>query len=163
MRHDTDESNDNGSRHRLATAGRRSEAGPDDVLDAMVGCPQPKISGTSGLSVLLADLSARGIELQARGDRLRFQPRSRATPDLGERLHRYKAELLAILQGGDGPAAEAESIVRRVRADGDDDLAEAWHERLSICTADGGLTLAEAATIALAQLQAMLALKRSIR
>jgi hypothetical protein len=118
------------------------------------------------LGVLLADLAARDIELQAHGDRLRFRPRSAVTPDLAERLTRHKAQLLAILQGANGPAAAAEAIMRRVRAGGDGDLAEAlaeaWGERLSIGTADGGLTLAEAAAVALEQLQAMLAFQRSM-
>src|SRR4051794_33166990 len=105
------------------------------------------------LGTLLADLSARGIRLHARGDRLRFQPRSSATSDLTARLAAHKAALLAILQGGSEAAAEAEAIIRRVRAGGDDDLAEAlaeaWEERLAICTADGGLTLDQAEVIAL--------------
>jgi hypothetical protein len=119
----------------------------------------------SPVGVLLADLAARDIELQARGGRLRFRPQSAVTPDLAERLKVFKPQLLAILQGTDGPAAEAEAIIRHVRAGGDDDLAaalaEAWQERLAICTADGGLTLAEAEVVALEQMQAMLALQRS--
>jgi len=35
---------------------------------------------------LLTDLAKRGIELVARGDRLRYRPRSALTPDLAERL-----------------------------------------------------------------------------
>jgi hypothetical protein len=113
------------------------------------------------LGVLLADLSARGIELRADGDRLRFRPRAAVTPDLAARLKAHKARLLAVLQGAAGPAAEAESIIQQVWAGGNTDLAEAlaeaWHERVSICTADGGLTLAEAAAVAQVQLQSMLA------
>jgi hypothetical protein len=111
------------------------------------------------LGVLLADLSARGIALRADGDRLRFRPRS-AAPELVERLRTHKAELLGLLQGADGPAAEADAIIRHVRAAGDNDLAdrlaEAWEERLSICTTDGGLTLAAAELVALEQLRHML-------
>jgi hypothetical protein len=119
------------------------------------------------LGVLLADLAARDIELQAHGDRLRFRPRSRVTPDLAERLKMYKAQLLAILQSAGGFAAAAEAIVHRVRVGGDDDLAEAlveaWQERLSICTADGGLTLAEAEAVALEQLHGILDFRTSSR
>jgi hypothetical protein len=112
------------------------------------------------VEALLIDLVARGIELQANGDRLRFRPRKAVTPDLVERLKRHKAQLLAILQAVANPAAEAEAIMRHVRACGDDDLAEAmaeaWEERLAICTVDGGLTLAEAEAVALEQLRNIL-------
>jgi hypothetical protein len=112
------------------------------------------------LGALLADLSAQGVRLQARGDRLRFRPRSAVTPDLAGRLRAHKDALLAILQGGSEAAVQAQAIIRRVRASGEDDLAEAmaeaWEERLAICTADGGLTLAQAEVIALYQLKAML-------
>ena len=47
---------------------------------------------------LLADLSGRGIELAAYGNRLRYRPRSALTPKLAERLRTHKAELLAILR-----------------------------------------------------------------
>jgi hypothetical protein len=108
------------------------------------------------LSVLLADLSARGIVLQAHDDRLQFRPCSAITPDLSERLKRHKAQLLAILPGAGGRAAEAEGIIRYVREGEDHELAEfmveVWQERLSICTTDGGLTLAEAEVVALEQL-----------
>jgi TubC N-terminal docking domain len=119
----------------------------------------------SPLNALLADLSERGIELQAHGDRLRFRPQSAATPALVERLKLFKAPLLAILQGAVAPAAEADMMIRQARADGDADLAgalaEAWEERLSICTTDGGLTLAEAEVVALGQLQTILDSSRS--
>jgi hypothetical protein len=63
---------------------------------------RPNVSDKSAKSlspaeVLLAELSARGIELQARGDRLRFGPREAATPDLVQQLKIHKAELLALL------------------------------------------------------------------
>jgi hypothetical protein len=47
---------------------------------------------------LLADVAQRGITLEARGDRLRYHPRSALTPDLAERLKAHKAELLALLR-----------------------------------------------------------------
>jgi hypothetical protein len=109
----------------------------------------------------LADLSARGIELKAHDGRLRFRPQSAMTQDLAQRLKALKPQLLAILQSATGRAAEAKAIIQHVRANGDDDraqaLTEAWQERLSICTADGALTLAEAEAVTLEQLKAMLA------
>jgi hypothetical protein len=112
------------------------------------------------VGVLLVDLATRGVELRAEGSRLRFRPRSAVTPDLAGRLKTHKAQMLAILQGAEGPAAEAEAFIQHVRSGGDNDLAEAlaeaWQERLSIGTADGGLTLAEAAAVALEQLRSML-------
>jgi hypothetical protein len=112
------------------------------------------------VNALLADLAGLGIELQAHGAGLQFRPESAAAPALVERLRLFKAPLLALLRGADGPAAEADRMIRQARADGDGDraevLAEAWEERLSICTADGGLTLAEAEVVALQQLRAML-------
>ena len=49
---------------------------------------------------VLADVTRRGIELVARGDRLRYRPRSAVTPGLLERLRTHKAELLTILGRG---------------------------------------------------------------
>lgn len=66
---------------------------------------------------LLADLDRLGIRLDADGDRLRYHPRSAATPDLLDRLRTHKAALLAILRRtpDDGPvlpvaAAEAAAL-----------------------------------------------------
>jgi hypothetical protein len=54
-------------------------------------------------------------------------------------------------------------MIQQVHNLGDDDLAqamaEAWQERLAICTADD-IPLAEAERTAVKQLQAMLTLKR---
>ena len=50
-------------------------------------------------AVLIADLTALGIELQANGDRLRYAPRSAVTPDLVKRMTAHKGELLATLAG----------------------------------------------------------------
>lgn len=55
---------------------------------------------------LVAVLTARGIELQAEGGRLRFRPREAMTPDLAERVKRHKPELLAMLAGGPEPVAD---------------------------------------------------------
>ncbi len=49
-------------------------------------------------SDLLLDLKRRGIRLEARGDRLRYSPRSALTPDLLDRLKAHKQELLTVLR-----------------------------------------------------------------
>jgi DNA polymerase-1 len=59
---------------------------------------------------LLADVEARGIELQADGERLRFRPLEAMTPHLAERLKARKAEVLASLQPLTMPAV-ARSVV----------------------------------------------------
>ncbi|HQA44934.1 MAG TPA: hypothetical protein PLM77_11130 [Phycisphaerae bacterium] len=53
----------------------------------------------SPAAVLMGELAARGIELQAEGGKLRFRPRAAMTPDLAERVKRHKPELLAMLTG----------------------------------------------------------------
>lgn len=50
---------------------------------------------------LLADLTRRGVRLEARGDRIRYSPRSAVTPGLAEHMKAHKPELLAILRGQD--------------------------------------------------------------
>jgi hypothetical protein len=47
---------------------------------------------------LMMDLAQLGIQLEARGDRLRYRPQSLVTPDLADRMKAHKGELLAILQ-----------------------------------------------------------------
>ena len=59
----------------------------------------------SPAATLLADLEARGIEIQPDGDRLRFRPKAAMTADLAERVKACKTELLAML--GDTPSPEA--------------------------------------------------------
>lgn len=49
---------------------------------------------------LLTDLQALGVVLAADGDRLRFHPRGKVTPDLLAQLRDCKAELLSMLQPG---------------------------------------------------------------
>lgn len=51
-------------------------------------------------AALLADLRARGVELVAIGDRLRFRPASAVSRDTREALRVHKAELLALLTAG---------------------------------------------------------------
>jgi hypothetical protein len=47
---------------------------------------------------LMAEINSLGIRLEAKGDRLRFSPRSAVTPDLAERMKAHKAELLVVLR-----------------------------------------------------------------
>jgi len=47
---------------------------------------------------VLAELTRRGIRLEARGDRLAFFPRSEVSPALQQRLRQNKSELLALLR-----------------------------------------------------------------
>ena len=55
---------------------------------------------------LIADLDRLEIQLEARGDRLRYSPRSAVTPELAQRMKDHKCELLTILQ----PASDASSV-----------------------------------------------------
>ena len=98
-------------------------------------------SGTA----ILADLKLLGIDVQPRGDVIRYRPRQAMTPALLVRLQTHKAELLAML------------MIQQL-LDLAELMAEAWQERLAICTADD-IPLAEAEQTAMKQLQAMLALK----
>jgi DNA polymerase-1 len=60
---------------------------------------------SGAVQALLADLAAQGIEFKAEGDRLRFHPRKRVTPDQVQQLKIHKAELLALLEDREkGPA-----------------------------------------------------------
>jgi hypothetical protein len=103
-------------------------------------------------TAILADLRVLGIHMQPHGDVIRYRPRQAMTPALLQRLQTHKAELLAML------------MIQQVHDLGDDDLAqamaEAWQERLAICTADDDIPLAEAERTAMKQLRAMLTLKR---
>lgn len=84
---------------------------------------------------LLDDLRQLGIRLESDGDKLRFFPRSKATPELVEQMKSHKAELLAILDDGPGETeinifdagAVWQAIIDRVETDPDfpPDLIEA--------------------------------------
>lgn len=50
---------------------------------------------------LLVDLTRLGIRLEARGDRLRYHPRSAVTPDVADQMKTHKGELLAMLRSVD--------------------------------------------------------------
>lgn len=46
----------------------------------------------------MTELAYRGIRIEARGDRLRYSPRSAVTPDLVDQMRACKNELLTILR-----------------------------------------------------------------
>ena len=46
---------------------------------------------------LLTELARREITLVSDGDRLRFHPRAKMTPELVERLREHKAEVVAVI------------------------------------------------------------------
>ena len=90
---------------------------------------------------LLAELKARGISVREMSGSLRLRPHARIPSDLLERLRSHKAALL-----------QAVRLDRLLRLD--DDLLDAWAERVAICTVDGGLSDAAAEAIAWAQIDA---------
>lgn len=55
-----------------------------------------------GAPEVLAELTRRGVEVVAVGDRLRFRPPSAITPDLRAALVEHKADLLRLLSPDDG-------------------------------------------------------------
>lgn len=61
-------------------------------------------------AALLAELTAQGIELQARGDRLCFRPRKAMTPQLVARVKAHKPELLALITNTKTPAGDSASV-----------------------------------------------------
>jgi hypothetical protein len=54
-------------------------------------------------TLLLAELSRRGIKLEARGEQLRFFPKAAVGATLRGALRKHKGELLALLAGGPVP------------------------------------------------------------
>src|SRR5262245_34010262 len=62
------------------------------------------MGGTMTARQLLADLHVRGIELRARGDRLRWRPVQALSDADRQALAAHKAELLTLLAGVQTPA-----------------------------------------------------------
>jgi hypothetical protein len=62
---------------------------------------------------LLADLLARGIEIQTDGTRLRWRPAFMVTQPLAERILGQRAELIALLQSDPGRAFRPCSLCGR--------------------------------------------------
>lgn len=65
---------------------------------------------------LMTDLARLNIRLEARGDRLRYSPKSAVTPELARRIKKNKEDLLAILRS-DTSASSADL----------GDATEIWH------------------------------------
>lgn len=102
---------------------------------------------------VLNELRARGVELRAQGNRLRFRPVDRVTPDLLARLREHKAELLAILDGPGRWARRAAALLSTVANPGiRADLRELFEHRAAVCEFDGGLSRTEAERIAFEEL-----------
>jgi hypothetical protein len=64
------------------------------------------------VALLLAELKCHGIVITAHGEKLRYRPRDRLTPELASRLKALKSDLLPLLGAADGqvdrvPASEA--------------------------------------------------------
>lgn len=86
---------------------------------------------------LLAELAARGIEVEVRGDKIRLHPASLLTSELRDGLRRHKA-----------------GVIRALRLSGlGDGEREAWEERMGICMFDGGLSEADAEAVSWAQVE----------
>jgi hypothetical protein len=66
-----------------------------------------------GAPEVLAELSRRGVEIAADGDRLRFRPQSAVTPDLRAALIEHKADLLRLLDSLDEQVAWRVDAMRR--------------------------------------------------
>ncbi len=64
------------------------------------------------VDALLIELTRRGIELRAHGDRLRFRPQSAMTPELVERVMVHKLALLAVLAGDDAYSSDERRRMR---------------------------------------------------
>ncbi|MCK6465096.1 MAG: hypothetical protein L6Q93_09685 [Phycisphaerae bacterium] len=88
-----------------------------------------------GAEGLIHKLATLGVELAADGDRLRFRPVDRVTPDLLAELRAHKADLLAALGAGvadadpcqpvpTDPAAGTGGTLAAIRAAGRRKLAE---------------------------------------
>ena len=116
-------------------------------------------------AVLLAELTQRGFELQVRGDRLRYRPRSAMTPDLARRVRDHRDELIAILTESqdrptETPRDKAARLIREARRNGSHEFAavlrDAWRERVAICEIDGGLSVEAGEAVAEKEIRNML-------
>jgi len=56
-------------------------------------------------AALLADLTARGVEFKVNGDKLRFRPVERLSPDEVETIRQHKAAIIKLLRSGEREAA----------------------------------------------------------
>lgn len=87
---------------------------------------------TIAADLLLDELADLGISVKIVAGNLRLSPKDRLTPSLRARLLAYKP-----------------LVLRAVRLAGlMQDQRDAWDERVAICVVDGGLSEAEAETVA---------------
>ena len=56
----------------------------------------------SSAATILAELTRRGVRLEARGDKLRFHPKSAVPAELRQRMKQHKTALLTLLHGSNG-------------------------------------------------------------
>jgi len=100
-------------------------------------------------TVLLAEVTSRGIQLRSEDGRLWYKPRSAMTPELAERLRANRDELVSVLGPGDS------SGVRRP-----EDLPAYWRrlfeERAAIMEYDGHMTRADAEELARADIKRLM-------
>ena len=87
---------------------------------------------------LLAELAARGVEIEAKGDKIRLHPASLLTSELRDGLREHKA-----------------GVIRLVRLAGlTPDEREAFEERAAIAEFDGRLSTEAAEAVAWSQVDA---------
>ncbi len=98
-------------------------------------------------TVLLMELTERGLDVRAHGDRIRFRPRKAMTPELAERVRAHKPALLAALS--------AIAVVP--------DQYEAFQERAGIMEYDGGSSRSRAEALALAEVTTRMRTTKSER
>jgi len=120
---------------------------------------------TDTATTLLAELTHRGVQLAAVGNRLRYRPREAVTAQLKSDLLRHKEGLLALLQHMVAPPLPAgtwgqcaSALLARVADDAKRAaLREAFEERAAICQHEGRLGVDEAERIAFLQLCSLVA------
>ncbi len=67
----------------------------------------------SPLETILIELTRRGVELRASGDRIRYRPKSAMTPSLVDGIARHREELLPLI-----PAVQADRCAKRTPVNG---------------------------------------------
>lgn len=124
--------------------------------------------------LLIVDAMRARVLLYAEGDRLCFKAQHSLPPALADLLRSQKAEVLERLRvpehvppasdppnatpPSDRPRDRAARLIRATRRSnptGAVGLRDAWHERIAICTIEGGLTTAGAEAIAINELSSL--------
>ena len=98
-----------------------------------------------------------GIELKAHGRQVRYRPVNRMTHELAGLIKVNKQAILAAIMGQAGIRDHVADLIQQARQAGRRDVARdlrfTWHERMAICTINGGLIKDHAEQIALAELE----------